>query len=262
MSGLANHQDPAATHNVDPSGLDAAKLRLFCAVDDASIAGALRIAALLAGRVGGLKLGKEFFTANGPHGVRSVAQLDLPLFLDLKFHDIPNTVAGAMRAVLALRPVIVTVHASGGPDMLKAAAEVAADCAVPPLVAAVTALTSLDDDDLAHIGFAGKSSDVVSRLADLAQRCGVGGVVCSPLEIERLRAQCGPDFKLVVPGIRPLGAQNSDQKRVRTPADAIANGADTLVIGRPITTADNPADAAQAIVGEIAAAAAAADLAG
>ena len=254
MSGLAKQRDPATTQELSSSSLEAAKLRLFCAVDDASLAGALRIAAQLSGQVGGLKLGKEFFSANGPHGVRSVAQLELPLFLDLKFHDIPNTVAGAIRAVLALRPTIVTVHASGGPDMLKAAAEAAADCAQPPLVAAVTALTSLDDDDLARIGFAGKSNDVVSRLADLAQTCGVGGVVCSPLEIERLRAQCGPDFKLVVPGIRPAGAEKSDQKRVRTPGDAIANGADTLVIGRPITTADVPAAAAKAIVAEIAAA--------
>ena len=242
-----------ASHNdADRAALDEARSRLFCAVDDASMARALRAAALLTGVVGGLKLGKAFFAANGPQGIRSVAQLALPLFLDLKFHDIPNTVAGAIRAILVLRPVIVTVHASGGPSMLKAAVEAAQESAHPPVIAAVTVLTSLDDDDLERIGFAEKTSDSVSRLAGLAQECGAGGVVCSPMEIERLRAQCGPDFKLIVPGIRPAGAPNADQKRVRTPAQAMAAGADTLVVGRPITSAAEPPAAARAIVAEIA----------
>jgi orotidine-5'-phosphate decarboxylase len=249
MSGLASR------HNTPPN--DAARERLFCAVDDASLAGALRVAALLTGVVGGLKLGKEFFAANGPQGVRSVAQLDVPLFLDLKFHDIPNTVAGAVRAVLPLKPVIVTVHASGGRDMLKAAVNAARESNNPPLIAVVTVLTSLDNSDLAQIGFSGDVGDVVGRLADLAQQSGAGGVVCSPMEIERLRAQCGADFKLVVPGIRPSGAESGDQKRVRTPSDAIASGADTLVVGRPITNAADPAVAARSIIAEIATAAAA-----
>lgn len=249
MSGLANRED------IDTPPTDHESARLFCAVDDTRLAGALRTAALLTGIVGGLKLGKEFFAANGPQGVRSVSQLDIPLFLDLKFHDIPNTVAGAMRAILPLSPVIVTVHASGGPDMLKAAVDAAGESNNPPLVAAVTALTSLDNTDLARVGFSGDVGDVVGRLANLAQECGTGGVVCSPMEIERLRAQCGADFKLVVPGIRPAGTESSDQKRVRTPGDAIASGADTLVIGRPITAAAEPAAAARAIVAEIAAAA-------
>ena len=251
MSGLANRDD------VDARQTDAAKDCLFCAVDNASLAGALRAAALVTGVVGGLKLGKEFFAANGPQGVRSVAELDLPLFLDLKLHDIPNTVAGAVRAVLPLKPVILTVHAAGGSDMLRAAVDAAQQSDDPPLIAAVTALTSLDNDDLAQIGFSGDVGDVVSRLADLAQQSGAGGVVCSPMEIERLRAQCGADFKLVVPGIRPAGAASADQKRVRTPGDAIASGADTLVVGRPITAAADPAAAARTIIAEIAAAAAA-----
>ena len=249
MSGHANCRD------MPPN--DAARERLFCAVDDASLAGALRVAALLTGIVGGLKLGKEFFAANGPQGVRSVAQLDVPLFLDLKFHDIPNTVAGAVRAILPLKPVIVTVHASGGPDMLKAAVDAARESSNPPLIAAVTVLTSLDNNDLAQVGFSGDVADVVGRLADLAQQSGAGGVVCSPMEIERLRAQCGAGFKLVVPGIRPSGAESGDQKRVRTPSDAIASGADTLIVGRPITNAADPAVAARSIIAEIATAAAA-----
>lgn len=229
---------------------------VFCALDTVDLDETGRLARALKGAVGGLKLGKEFFTAHGPQGVAAVSAAGLPLFLDLKFHDIPNTVAGAVRAALALRPAILTVHAAGGRDMLRAAVEAAAGAgAARPLVVAVTVLTSLDDGDLAALGIAEGTRDQTRRLAALARESGVDGVVCSPLEIADLRALAGPDFKLVVPGIRPAGTASDDQKRVMTPEQAVAAGADYLVIGRPITGADDPAAAARAIAACVAGAA-------
>lgn len=226
---------------------------IFCALDTIDLDEAGRLARALASAVGGLKLGKEFFTAHGPQGVAALGSVGLPLFLDLKFHDIPNTVAGAVRAALALRPAILTVHAAGGRDMLRAAVEAAAGAgASRPLIVAVTVLTSLDDGDLAELGIAERTRDQTRRLAALARESGVDGVVCSPLEIADLRALGGPDFKLVVPGIRPAGAASGDQKRVMTPEEAMAAGADHLVIGRPITGADDPAAAARAIAASLA----------
>jgi orotidine-5'-phosphate decarboxylase len=209
----------------------------------------------LVGVVGGVKIGKEFFTAEGPDGVREVVG-DTPLFLDLKFHDIPNTVAGALRAALRLRPFMVNLHASGGPAMMKAAAaavaETAAALSIPrPLLIAVTVLTSLDEADLMAVGQQGPVPDQVERLARLAKVSGLDGVVCSPREIERLRAALGPDFTLVVPGIRPDWAAEGDQKRIMTPAQALARGADYLVIGRPITGAPDPRAAAERILEEL-----------
>ena len=205
----------------------------------------------------GVKLGLEFFTANGPDGVREVVAEGQPVFLDLKFHDIPNTVAGAVRAATALGPFMLNVHAAGGAAMLRAAADTAADTAAKagiarPLVIAVTILTSLGDGDLAELGMQGRTGDQVRRLADLAQRCGLDGVVCSPHEIAVLRRDCGADFTLVVPGIRPAWAAVGDQKRIMTPGEAARHGADYLVIGRPITGADDPAEAAGRIAAEIA----------
>jgi orotidine-5'-phosphate decarboxylase len=229
--------------------------RIFAALDTTDLARAQALAQSLSGLVGGLKVGKEFFTAHGPEGVRAAVGGE-PLFLDLKFHDIPNTVAGAIRASIHLRPKIVNVHASGGPAMLQAAAEAAREAAEDaeverPLVIAVTVLTSLDDADLEAVGQRGPAAEQVVRLARLAQDCGLDGVVCSPREIAPLRAACGPNFKLVVPGIRPAWAAAGDQKRITTPADAVTAGADFLVIGRPITGADDPAAAARRIAGEL-----------
>ena len=228
---------------------------VFAALDTPDLGRAAALARALSGLVGGVKLGKEFFTAQGPDGVRAVAGGER-LFLDLKFHDIPNTVAGAVRAAVHLRPAIVNVHASGGQAMMQAAAEAAREAAedaeVPrPLVLAVTVLTSLDDDDLAALGQKGPAQDQVLRLARLAQDSGLDGVVCSPREIAALRGACGPGFVLLVPGIRPAWADKGDQKRVTTPAEARAAGADYLVIGRPITGADDPAAAARRIVDEL-----------
>ena len=224
--------------------------RIFVALDTTDLDRALALGRGLKGFIGGVKVGKEFFTALGPAGVGALGELGLPVFLDLKFQDIPATVGGAVRAALALKPFIITGHASGGAEMMRAAVE-AADGPDRPLVVAVTVLTSLADEDLAATGVAGDAVAQVLRLAGLAKRSGLDGVVCSAHEAEALRAALGDDFKLVVPGIRPQWAAADDQKRIVTPAEAVAKGADYLVIGRPITAADDPADAARRIAAEL-----------
>jgi orotidine-5'-phosphate decarboxylase len=226
---------------------------VFCAIDRPDLEGAVTLARSLVGEVGGLKLGLEFFTAQGPAGVRAVAESGLPLFLDLKLHDIPNTVAAAVRAMLPLQPTFLTIHTSGGPAMMRAAAEAAlmTDLQRPRLLG-VTVLTSLDDDDLVSVGQSVPVLDQARRLAAVAQSSGLDGIICSPAEVAALRADCGPDFVLMVPGIRPAGAAVGDQKRVMTPRDAVEQGADYLVIGRPITQASDPAAAARSIVEELA----------
>jgi orotidine-5'-phosphate decarboxylase len=233
------------------------KDRIFVALDTQDLGKAAGLAQVLAGQVGGLKIGKEFFSAQGPDGVRAVAGGE-PLFLDLKFHDIPNTVAGAIRAVVHLRPFMVNVHASGGRAMMQAAGEAAREAAedlevTRPLVLGVTVLTSLDEDDLEAVGQRGPASDQTVRLANLARDSGLDGVVCSPREIAALRAACGSDFLLVVPGIRPAWAAAGDQKRIMTPAQALEAGADYLVVGRPITGAADPVAAARRLVEELSA---------
>ena len=227
--------------------------RILCAIDTADLGAALRLAQALAGRIGGLKIGKELFTAHGPDAVARITGTGHQVFLDLKYHDIPATVSGAVRAAADLGCFVLTVHASGGPEMLRAAAGAAADSSNPPLVVGVTVLTSLDDGDLDAVGQSGPVSQQVLRLARLARACGLGGVVCSPHEIAELRGALGGDFKLIVPGVRPDWASADDQKRVMTPAEAVAAGADYLVIGRPITRAADPTEAARRIADEIAA---------
>lgn len=225
---------------------------VFVALDTADMDQALTWIEAVSPHVGGVKLGLEFFNSNGPDGVRRIVDLGLPVFLDLKFHDIPNTVAGAVRAVAGLGAAIVNVHASGGSAMLRAAVEAAAEHGTGrPLVVAVTVLTSLDDDDLSSIGQRGPAASQVERLARLTQSCGLDGVVCSPAEITALRAACGKGFRLIVPGIRPGWAGTGDQKRIMTPRQARDLGADILVIGRPITGADDPAAAAARIAEEL-----------
>ncbi len=229
---------------------------VFVALDTPDIAQAVDLAAQVADAVGGLKLGLEFVNANGPDGIQTIAECGLPIFLDLKFHDIPNTVAGAIRAVIPLAPRILNVHAGGGAAMMTAARD-AADAAArahgvaKPLVIAVTVLTSLDADDLAAVGQKGPAAVQARRLALLARDCGLDGVVCSAREARDIRAACGPDFTLVVPGIRPSWSTSDDQKRVAGPAEAVRDGANYLVIGRPITEAPDPADAARRIVAEL-----------
>lgn len=236
--------------------------RIYAAIDTTDLARARALSRALAGVVDGLKLGKEFFTAHGPEGIRAVLGApetrQLGLFLDLKFHDIPNTVAGAIRAAAPIAPNWLTVHASGGPAMLRAAADAAAETRGAQgrprtRVLAVTVLTSLDDSDLAAVGQHTPAAEQVERLGALARDQGIDGLVCSPREIARLRQRLGPGVALAVPGIRPTWFLAGDQKRITTPSDACAAGADLLVIGRPITGADDPAAAARRIVDEIAA---------
>ncbi len=232
--------------------------RIFCAVDTTDLDTARDLGRRIAGVVGGIKLGLEFFVAHGPAGVRAVIGEDgPPLFLDLKLHDIPNTVAGGIRAALPLKPAFMTIHTSGGPAMMRAAAEAAADAGEAgakegrPKILAVTVLTSMDATDLQAVGQSVPVADQVKRLALLAKESGVDGVVCSPAEVALIREACGPDFILMVPGIRPSWAAANDQKRVMTPAEALAAGADHLVIGRPITGDADPEAAARRIVSEL-----------
>jgi orotidine-5'-phosphate decarboxylase len=225
---------------------------IFCALDRPDLDGALALGRALAGVVGGLKVGLEFITANGPDGVRRVVDLGLPVFLDVKFHDIPNTIARAVAAAHALGVAMLTLHVSGGAEMLRAAVETAR-CRKPDLkLIGVTVLTSLDDADLEALGVADKVTAQVLRLAELAWDSGLDGIVCAPHELALLRPRFGSDFCLVVPGIRPAGSAVGDQKRAKTPAEAAAAGADVLVIGRPITEASDPVAAARAISAEIA----------
>ena len=229
---------------------------IFCAVDTAALGAAEHLAHELAGHVGGLKVGLELFGAHGPEGVRRIAEFGHPVFLDLKLHDIPSTVGSAVRAVVPLQPAFITVHASGGRPMLVAAVtaarETAASLNVPrPRLLGVTVMTSLDEDDLHDVGQDPSTERQVDRLAFLAQDAGLDGVVCSAQEIAHLRRRHGPDFTLMVPGIRPEWSTADDQKRTTTPSEALALGADYLVIGRPITRATDPADAARRIGGEL-----------
>lgn len=222
---------------------------IYVAIDHPDVNLAMALSAALQGAVGGLKLGLEFFCAAGPGGVAKVVEAgNLPLFLDLKLHDIPNTVAGAVRSVLPLSPSLLTIHAAGGPAMIEAAAAAATTGGRQrPKILAVTVLTSLDQQDLNAVGQDPDPAAQVLRLATMAQQNGADGAVCSPLEVASLRAALGPDFLLVVPGIRPAGSAIGDQKRVMTPADALAAGASHLVIGRPITAATDPTAAARAM---------------
>jgi orotidine-5'-phosphate decarboxylase len=220
---------------------------VFVALDTTDPDYALHLAERVRGPVGGLKLGLEYFNANGPDGVRPFLDMGLPVFLDLKYHDIPNTVAGACRAAAGLGVSILNVHAQGGAAMMRAALDAVKSTSPSTRLIAVTMLTSLSDEDMPSVGLMPPVGDQVLRLAGLAQQCGLDGVVCSAHEIARLRKELGPDFLLVVPGIRPAGSAVGDQKRVMVPSEATRAGASLLVIGRPITGATDPALAAREI---------------
>ncbi|MDH5534354.1 MAG: orotidine-5'-phosphate decarboxylase [Betaproteobacteria bacterium] len=221
--------------------------RIVVALDFAEATPALALAGRLDPELCRLKIGKELFTAAGPGLVETLMQRGFAIFLDLKFHDIPNTVAGACRAAAALGVWMVNVHALGGRAMMTAAREALAAYKTPPRLVAVTLLTSLGDRDLAELGIGGTPADTVLRLAMLARASGLDGVVCSAQEAVLLRRACGADFCLVTPGIRPADSGQDDQSRVMTPMAALAAGADYLVIGRPITRAADPLAALRAI---------------
>ncbi len=220
------------------------------ALDTPSLEKALALAAALAPHVGSVKLGMEFVAANGPDGIRAVVKTGAKVFVDLKFHDIPNTVAGAVRETAKLGASILNVHATGGSAMMKAAADALGNANPRPKLIAVTVLTSMTAEDLAALGISAMPLEQVVRLAKLAKASSLDGVVCSPQEITAIRAACGKDFLIVTPGVRPAGADLADQKRVMTPGEAVRAGADILVIGRPITGASDPVAAAAAIAAE------------
>lgn len=241
-SGTAVHQ------------VEQARERLIVALDVPDAAAALDLVDRLDGSCRWCKVGLELFVGAGPSIVEKLSNRGFSVFLDLKFHDIPNTVAGAVRSAASLGARMMTLHAGGGPDMLAAARDVATSLTDPPQLLAVTVLTSMDQVQLGAVGVNSKPGSQVRLLAEMGLAVGLRGFVCSPEEVADLRALTGPEGVLVVPGIRPAGAAIDDQKRIATPALAIRDGASFLVVGRPISQSLNPAEAADAIVQEIASA--------
>ncbi len=226
--------------------------RVIVALDFPDAGKALAFAARLEPGACRLKVGKELFTAAGPGLIEQLRRAGFEIFLDLKYHDIPNTVAAACAAAAELGVWMINVHALGGRAMMAAAGDALAGRASRPRLVAVTLLTSMGGPEMRDVGLAGTPREAVSRLARLAQSCGLDGVVCSAQETRDLRQACGSDFLLVTPGIRPAGSEADDQRRVATPVQALADGADYLVIGRPITHAPDPLAALRAISAEIA----------
>jgi orotidine-5'-phosphate decarboxylase len=216
---------------------------IYLAIDTPDLEAAKALAGRVRTHIGGLKLGLEFFCANGHHGVHEMAKLNLPIFLDLKLHDIPNTVAKAVQALRPLEPAIITVHAAGGRAMLE---DAKAAAGTHTRVVAVTVLTSLDTDDLTAIGIDGDPAAQVARLGDLARDAGLDGIVCSGHEVADAHKRWSSGF-FVVPGVRPANGHHGDQKRIVTPSRALESGASILVIGRPISKAEDPDIAARAI---------------
>jgi orotidine-5'-phosphate decarboxylase len=233
--------------HVSRTGKAVTPTKIIVALDFADAVSALKLVDRLAPALCRLKVGKELFTAAGPEFVRALVARGFDVFLDLKFHDIPNTVAAACRAAASLGVWMLNVHASGGRRMMVAAREALADLPQPPLLIAVTVLTSMSAEDLSEIGVAAAPADQVLRLARLTRACQLDGVVCSAREAGLLRADLGAGFRLVTPGIRPAGADTGDQRRVMTPLEALRAGASDLVIGRPITAAADPLVALQQI---------------
>ena len=225
---------------------------IFCAIDKPDLESALSLCQVLPEGIG-IKLGLEFFNALGIYGVTNIqnAFSSLPIFLDLKYHDIPNTVAGAIKAVTKdFKPAYLNVHAAGGLEMMQAAKQA---CPAETKLLAVTLLTSLDEQAISEVGYKENVRERVIQMAQLAQKARLDGVVCSSHEIEAIRESCGNDFALMVPGIRPAGSDAGDQKRVMTPAEAMSKGASHLVIGRPISQAADPQQAANDILQSLAA---------
>jgi orotidine-5'-phosphate decarboxylase len=231
--------------------VDALKDRLIIALDVSRASEAQKIVTEVGEAASTYKVGKQLFTAEGPQVVRDLVASGRKVFLDLKFHDIPNTVAGAVKSAAGLNVSMLTVHASGGSKMLRAAAEAGAQSSSKPLILAVTVLTSLSDQDLQELGLPVGVADQVLRLAGIARNAGIGGIVASANEAQALRRNLGTGFAIVTPGVRPAGAEVGDQARVVTPADAIRAGASHIVVGRPITGDPNPAQAARRILEEM-----------
>lgn len=229
---------------------------IICAIDMYDIKKAHALVEEIHPYVGGIKLGLEFFTMNGPKGVEEFSKYNLPIFLDLKFHDIPNTVGGAIRNSIKLNIDIISVHACGGSNMIKTASKIAADEAkllnyTKPLIIGVTVLTNIDETDFKEAGYNANILTQVKNLASLSYKNGLDGIVCSPGEIKLIRDSFNKNFKIIVPGIRPADSLINDQKRTMTPKEAIDLGADFLVIGRPVTQSPDPVMAIKNILKSI-----------
>ena len=222
---------------------------LICAIDTPDLKKAAALAAAIKPHVNIIKLGMEFFYAHGVKGYKEIKKTNAPIFLDLKIHDIPNTAAGAIRALLPLKPKMLTIHTSGGEAMMKAATEAAKGSGV--MLLGVTILTSLDQAAIAQIGLNQPLENHVLRLAELSLNAGLNGIVCSPYELRALKTRFKNDLITVVPGIRPAGSAKADQSRTMIPAHAAEAGADYIVVGRPITEAATPAQAAKKIAAEL-----------
>ena len=243
---------PAHSTATVPDSCEEARKRLIVAVDVPSAKAAMELVSRLEGTCPWLKVGLELFTAAGPAIVEQLVARGHSIFLDLKFHDIPNTVAGAVRSAAGLGVRMMTLHALGGPAMLAAAREEVEKLVDPPELLAVTVLTSMDAAQLNAVGVNASPAAAAERLARIGRESGIRGFVCSPQEVAALRSITGSDGVLVVPGIRPAGTAVGDQKRVATPAETLRQGASFLVVGRPITQAANPAEAARGILQEMA----------
>lgn len=231
--------------------MENARQRLIVALDVPSANRAQELINTIGDSAGSFKVGLQLFTAEGPSLVRELTASRRRVFLDLKLHDIPNTVAAAVKSVGALGARMLTIHASGGPAMLRAAVEAAGSLADPPLLLGVTVLTSMDEEEMHSAGVPGSVADQVRRLAKLARECGLGGIVASAKEASLVRQVVGEEMAIVVPGIRPAGTEKGDQARVATPVDALRAGATHLVVGRPITAAADPKRAADHVVEEM-----------
>jgi len=224
------------------------KNALFCAIDMKDTDQAVALIKQIKEHIDGIKIGMEAFYAMGANGYLRLYDLGLPIFLDLKLHDIPNTVSSAIKSLLPLNPSIINIHTTGGSAMMKAAVEAIGDIGInKPKLIGVTILTSMNEESFSEQGISLKVEQQVINLSTLAKECGLDGVVCSPLEAKDVKIKCGQDFLTIVPGIRPKNSIDDDQKRVLTPKEAIRNGADILIVGRPITQADDPNQAARSI---------------
>jgi orotidine-5'-phosphate decarboxylase len=251
---LSEHATPSPVSGRHPasSRLEEARNRLIVALDVSSAEAANDLVSRLEDTCHWFKVGLELFAAAGPAIVRSLISRGHSIFLDLKFHDIPNTVAGAVRSGSRLGVRMMTVHAAGGPEMLKAAHDALQQIEDPPELLAVTVLTSMDQRQLDAVGLDCSAEHQVARLARLGLSCGIRGFVCSPQEVGAVRALAGPDARLVVPGVRPTGTDQGDQARIATPGETIRRGASFLVVGRPITQATDPARVCTGILEEMA----------
>ena len=223
---------------------------IFCAIDTSDIDKAKELAINIKPYVGGLKLGLEFFTSCGITGIKQIQELGLPLFIDLKFYDIPNTVTSALKNILEINPMFTTIHCTGGRKMMTECMKLKNEMGSTTNIIGVTVLTSFDDQAIKEIGFNTSVIDTIDQIASLANECSLDGLVCSPLEAKKLKNSF-PELQLIVPGIRSSFDQTNDQKRILSAKEAIDNGADILVIGRPITEAPDPAKAAEALLNEI-----------